>query len=106
LGINITYSFVNGISGVIDRVTKVKTLFKLFMKVFIKAKSMLSNGNLLGELGTSLIACIAYNFKKPVIAFSETYKFWDKILMNSIQTNNIIINQNNCSDKNVKRLKF
>lgn len=52
---------------------------------------MLSNGNLLGELGTSMISCIANNFKKPVIAFSETYKFWDKMLMNSIQFNNIDI---------------
>jgi translation initiation factor 2B subunit (eIF-2B alpha/beta/delta family) len=62
---------------------------------------MLSNGNLLGELGTSLIACIAYNFKRPVIAFSETYKFWDKILMNSIQSNNILVDQINANKKNV-----
>ena len=50
---------------------------------------MLSNGSLLGNVGTSLIACIANNFKKPVISFCETYKFWDKILMNSFQTNNL-----------------
>jgi translation initiation factor 2B subunit (eIF-2B alpha/beta/delta family) len=50
---------------------------------------MLSNGYLLGSVGTSLIACIAYNFKKPVIAFSETYKFWDKIQMNTFQPSNI-----------------
>lgn len=79
LGISVVYSYVNGISGIIDKVTK----------VFIKAKSMLSNGNLLGGVGTSLIACIANNFKKPVIAFSETYKFWDKIMMNSFQTGNM-----------------
>jgi len=52
---------------------------------------MLSNGNLLGEVGTSMISCIASNFKKPVIAFSETYKFWDKMMMNSIQFNNIYV---------------
>lgn len=67
---------------------------------------MLSNGNLLGELGTSLIACIAYNFKKPVIAFCETYKFWDKILMNSIQSNNILVDQTNTNKKNVSFLFF
>jgi translation initiation factor 2B subunit (eIF-2B alpha/beta/delta family) len=55
---------------------------------------MLSNGNLLGEVGTALISCIAYNFKKPVIAFSETYKFWDKIMMNSFQTNNMQVDTN------------
>ncbi len=63
---------------------------------------MLSNGNLLGELGTSLISCIAFNFKKPVIAFSEIYKFWDKILMNSIHSNNILIDQLNTNKKNVR----
>jgi translation initiation factor 2B subunit (eIF-2B alpha/beta/delta family) len=50
---------------------------------------MLSNGSLVGEVGTSLISCIANNFKKPVIVFSETYKFWDKIMMNSFQTGNM-----------------
>lgn len=79
LGVNVIYSYVNGISGIIEKVTK----------VFIKAKSMLSNGNLLGAVGTSMISCIAYNFKKPVIAFSQTYKFWDKIMMNSFQSDNI-----------------
>jgi translation initiation factor eIF-2B subunit delta len=84
LGVSVVYSYVNGISGIIDKVTK----------VFIKAKSMLSNGNLLGAVGTSLISCIAYNFKKPVIAFSETYKFWDKNLMNSFSADNFIIENN------------
>lgn len=66
---------------------------------------MLSNGNLLGELGTSLISCIAFNFKKPVIAFAETYKFWDKILMNSIQLNNIMIEDRSSNKtKNVKKI--
>jgi translation initiation factor 2B subunit (eIF-2B alpha/beta/delta family) len=62
---------------------------------------MLSNGNLLGELGTSMISCIASNFKKPVIAFSETYKFWDKMLMNSIQFNNIDIQLLDSAKKDV-----
>jgi len=46
---------------------------------------MLSNGDLLGSNGTSLISLIAHNFKKPVIALSETYRFWDKVIMNSNQ---------------------
>lgn len=83
------YTFVNGVSGIIDRATK----------VFIKAKSMLSNGNLLGAVGTSLISCIASHFKKPVIAFSGTFKFWDKIQMNSMQANNI--QSENISTNNV-----
>ena len=62
---------------------------------------MLSNGNLLGEVGTSMISCIASNFKKPVIAFSETYKFWDKMMMNSIQFNNIDVEPLVTSKKDV-----
>ena len=46
---------------------------------------MLSNGDLLGSVGTSLISLIAHNFKKPVIALSETYRFWDKVIMNCNQ---------------------
>lgn len=90
------YTFINGISGVIDKVTK----------VFIKAKSMLSNGSLLGAVGSSLVACIAYNFKKPVIVFSETFKFWDRIQMNSLQSNNLTTEINNEKDSNVNYLKM
>jgi len=46
---------------------------------------MLSNGDLLGTIGTSLISLIAHNFKKPVIALCETYRFWDKVIMNCNQ---------------------
>ena len=49
---------------------------------------MLSNGNLQGQVGTSLLACIANNFKKPVIAFCHTFQFWDKIMLDSLQKNN------------------
>ncbi len=96
LGVTVMYTFINGISGVIDKVTK----------VFIKAKSMLSNGSLLGSVGTSLVSCIAYNFKKPVIAFSETFKFWDKIQMNSLQSNNLTTEINNEKDANFNYLKM
>jgi translation initiation factor eIF-2B subunit delta len=97
LNVPVVYTYVNGISGIIDKVTK----------VFIKAKSMLSNGNLLGAVGTSLISCIAFNFKKPVIAFSETYKFWDKIQMNSYNPSNVIIEGgNHNSEDKINYLKL
>ena len=50
---------------------------------------MLSNGSFLGEVGNSLIANVACNFKKPVIVFCETFKFWDKILLDSFHEGNI-----------------
>ena len=78
LGVSVAYTYLNGVSGLIEKITK----------VFIKGKSMLSNGNLQGQVGTSLLACIANNFKKPVIAFCQTFKFWDKIMLDSLQKNN------------------
>jgi translation initiation factor eIF-2B subunit delta len=78
LGISVEYTYLNGVVGLIKNVTK----------VFIKAKSMLSNGYLQGQVGTSLLCCIANYFNKHVIAFCQTYKFWDKIMLNSIEKNN------------------
>ena len=88
LGITVVYTYLNGVSGIIKKVTK----------VFIKGKSMLSNGYLQGQVGTSLIACIANNFKKPVIAFCQTFKFWDKLMLDSLQKNNFAKTQ--CVDEN------
>jgi translation initiation factor eIF-2B subunit delta len=67
---------------------------------------MLSNGSLLGEVGTSLISCIAYNFKKPVIAFSQTYKFWDKIMMNSFQSSNLKYDSTQFPDADNQELTY
>lgn len=79
LGIEVVYSCIVSISNIIQRASK----------IFLRAKSMLSNGNLLGEPGNSLIANVAYNFKKPVIVFSETFKFWNKIQIDSFHSPNI-----------------
>jgi translation initiation factor eIF-2B subunit delta len=73
LGVEVVVTYISGISGIINSVNK----------IFIKAKAMLSNGNLLGAAGTAMITCIAYNFKKPVIAICETSKFWDKMQMDA-----------------------
>ena len=88
LGISVTYSYLNGVSGLIGGVTK----------VFVKGKSMLSNGNLQGKLGTALLSTIAYNSKKPVIAFCQTFKFWDKIMLHNFHCYNF--NETLSKDKN------
>ena len=79
LQIPITYTYLTGLYNVIDKVTK----------VFIKAKAMLSNGDLQGKLGTASISCIANHFKKPVIAFCQYFRFWDKIMLDSFQGKSI-----------------
>ena len=50
---------------------------------------MLSNGDLQGKLGTASISCIANHFKKPVIAFCQYFRFWDKIMLDSFQGKSI-----------------
>jgi translation initiation factor eIF-2B subunit delta len=94
LGIEVTYTYLNGVSALISKVTK----------VFILARCMFSNGFLLGNNGASMIACLAYNFKKPVIAICETFKFSEKSQMDSYLYNNIIIekNQNKITNNNAR----
>ena len=91
----VTYSYIVSASVVISEVTK----------VFLRAESMLSNGSFLGEVGNSMIANIAYNFKKPVIVFCETFKFWDKIQINPFCCNNQYLSYEKSVDS-VNRLEI
>jgi translation initiation factor eIF-2B subunit delta len=58
-------------------------------KVFLGVSSVLSNGAVVGKMGTSMIACIANNNKVPVVVFSETYKFSDKVNLDAINNNEL-----------------
>lgn len=44
-------------------------------KVFIDANYVLGNGGVVGTIGTSMLAYMASQYRVPVIAFCETYKF-------------------------------
>ena len=44
-------------------------------KVFIQASYVLGNGGVVSHMGTSMVAYMASQYKVPVIAFCETYKF-------------------------------
>ena len=90
LGVEVVYTYINGVSALISKVTK----------VFILARCMFANGYLLGNSGASMISCLAYNYKKPVIAFCETYKFCEKSQMDSYLYNNIHIENNHSRGKN------
>ena len=43
----------------------------------------------MSRVGTSAIALAATSFKKPVLFFAETYKFSEKVHLNSISYNEI-----------------
>jgi len=79
LGIKVTYILISGVSFLISKVTK----------VFIGASSVLSNGAVIAKVGTSMVTTIAKHHQKPVVVFTETYKFSDKVHLDPINNNEI-----------------
>ena len=78
-GIKVTYTLLSGVSFLIDKVTK----------VFIGASSVLSNGAVIAKIGNSMLTTIAKRHQKPVVVFSETYKFSDRVNLDPININEI-----------------
>jgi len=78
-GIKCIYTMLPAISFLIHKVTK----------VFIGASSVLSNGAVVAKIGTSMMTCIATRHQKPVVVFSETYKFSDKVNLDHINNNEV-----------------
>jgi translation initiation factor eIF-2B subunit delta len=79
LGINVVYTLLSGVSFLIHKVTK----------VFIGASSVLSNGAVIAKVGNSMLTTIARKHQKPVVVFSETYKFSDRVNLDPININEI-----------------
>ena len=78
-GIECTYSLLNGLMYEIRNANK----------VFLGGSAVLSNGNLMGKIGTSMVALAGHTFKHPVIAFCETYKFSDKVNLDALSSNEL-----------------
>ena len=55
-------------------------------KVLLGASSMLANGNVISRVGTSVVALMARQYNVPVLVACETYKFSEKVLLDSIYT--------------------
>ena len=79
IGIKCKYCLISGVSYLISTTTK----------VFLEASSVLSNGAIQARVGTSLLACIASKHQVPVVVFSESYKFSDKVNLDPINNNEI-----------------
>jgi len=78
-GVKCIYTLLSGVSFLIHKVTK----------VFIGASSVLSNGAVVAKMGTSMMTSIATSHQKPVVVFSETYKFTDRVNLDPINNNEI-----------------
>lgn len=78
-GIQCTYVLINAISYIMKEVSK----------VFVGASTMMANGNLISRSGTAVIALMAHNYQVPFIVCCETYKFTERVQLESISFNEL-----------------
>lgn len=76
-GIKCTFVFTNALPLVMKEATK----------VIIGASSVLSNGDVMSRVGTSIVAMTAYDHKVPVMVMCEIYKFSDTVRLDSFVWN-------------------
>ncbi|KAI9294025.1 IF-2B-domain-containing protein [Neoconidiobolus thromboides FSU 785] len=79
LGIECSYILLHGVAYIAKEATK----------VFLGAHGLFSNGTLLSRAGTAIVAMTGYDQKIPVIVCCETYKFSEKVQLDSIVWNEI-----------------
>ena len=58
-------------------------------KVFLGASAVLSNGTVLSRAGSAVVAMAAADASKSVIICCETYKFAERVLLDSITLNEL-----------------
>lgn len=78
-GIELEYAYLNAISYFMKGVTK----------VLIGASAFLGNGHLYSRAGSSLVCMMAHTYRVPVLVACETYKFTDKVQLDSITRNEV-----------------
>ncbi|CAG8592961.1 19814_t:CDS:2, partial [Dentiscutata erythropus] len=76
-GINCTYAFLHAVGFAMKDVSK----------VFLGAHAFMSNGALYSRVGTAMVAMMANEKNIPVIICCETYKFTDKVQLDSFVMN-------------------
>lgn len=78
-GISCTYTHINAISYIMHEVTR----------VFFGAASVLSNGTVYSRVGSAGVAMVAHAFHVPVMICCETYKFHERVQLDSICSNEL-----------------
>lgn len=58
-------------------------------KVFLGAAAVMSNGTVMSRVGAAGVAMMASTWEKPVIICCETYKFHERVLLDSITSNEL-----------------
>ncbi|KAK9091157.1 hypothetical protein Sjap_024334 [Stephania japonica] len=78
-GLSCTYTHINAVSYIMHEVTK----------VLMGAASVLSNGTVYSRVGTACVAMVAHQFRVPVLICCEAYKFDERVLLDSICSNEL-----------------
>jgi len=78
-GVRCTYANLHALSYVMPEVNK----------VLLGASSLLLNGTLVARAGTALVAMLAHERAVPVLVCCETYKFAERVLLDSICYNEL-----------------
>ena len=59
------------------------------MQVILGASAVLSNGTVMSRAGSAAVAMMATACSKPIIICCETYKFHEKVQLDSITANEL-----------------
>ncbi|XP_076917339.1 translation initiation factor eIF2B subunit delta-like [Bidens hawaiensis] len=78
-GLSCTYTHINGVSYIMPEVTK----------IFMGAASVLSNGTVYSTVGTACIAMVGHAYRVPVLVCCESYKFHERVQLDSICSNEL-----------------
>jgi translation initiation factor eIF-2B subunit delta len=74
-----TYTSISGASSAIEEVTQ----------VILGASAVLSNGAVIAPAGTAMVAALAKTRRVPVVIAAESYKFCEKVQLDSIVFNEL-----------------
>ena len=79
VGVECTYVHLNALSYVLKETTK----------VIIGAHALLSNGYVMSRVGTAMLTLMAHEKRIPIICCCETYKFSDRVQLDSFVMNEL-----------------
>lgn len=78
-GLACSYVHINAVSYAMREATK----------VFLGAAAIMSNGTVMGRAGTAIIGMVAHEHRKPVLVLCESYKFHERVQLDSITHNEL-----------------
>ncbi|PVU97594.1 hypothetical protein BB559_001990 [Furculomyces boomerangus] len=76
---NVSYAYITSLGYVMKQASK----------VILGVEAIMGNGALLSRSGTSMVALAAHNYRVPVLVSCESYKFTDRVQLDSVVSNEL-----------------